>query len=273
MGVAFMAGLPRSGSSLALALLDQHPEITVSGTSPLSEIMQAMREAYTNSASMRANDADEMGLRFKGGLAGLLRGWMLQPLQKGGLAVEKSRDWLRVYHTLAEVLEEPPKMVVTVRDLRAVCASMEKLFRANTLMVDPVQSQHLQGLTVAERVAHWNSTLPIGASLRLIQDAITQGYIGACYVLRMEDLCAYPLEEMRALCAYLGCEPYAFDSDHVEQRVQEDDRAYGIPGLHEVRHRVEPDLNDWNEVLGKGLSDQIRNNNPWFYEQFYPERA
>ncbi len=47
---------------------------------------------------------------------------------------------------------------------------------------------------------------------------------------------------------------------------------FGIPNLHKVWPKVEPLAEDWDAVLGKELSSEIRRENAWFYELFYRER-
>ena len=48
----------------------------------------------------------------------------------------------------------------------------------------------------------------------------------------------------------------------------EDDEVFGIPGLHEIRPKVEPFQNDYLNVLGREAVMQVRNQQAWYFMQF-----
>jgi hypothetical protein len=53
-----------------------------------------------------------------------------------------------------------------------------------------------------------------------------------------------------------------------EQITKEDDSVYGIYGDHKIREKIEFIAPDYNQVLGKGAADWIKNNYKWFYDYF-----
>jgi hypothetical protein len=48
----------------------------------------------------------------------------------------------------------------------------------------------------------------------------------------------------------------------------EDDEAYGIPGLHEIRPKVQPLQNDYISVLGRDTVMQVQSQHGWFFNLF-----
>jgi len=56
---------------------------------------------------------------------------------------------------------------------------------------------------------------------------------------------------MAGIYGFLGEEAFAHDFEQVEQVIQEDDRAHGFVGLHDIRSAVRPLAPRWPEVLGR----------------------
>jgi hypothetical protein len=54
----------------------------------------------------------------------------------------------------------------------------------------------------------------------------------------------------------------------VDQVTQEDDQVFGIPGLHEIRPKVEPLQSDYLDVLGRDVVRLVQNQYGWYFQQF-----
>jgi hypothetical protein len=55
---------------------------------------------------------------------------------------------------------------------------------------------------------------------------------------------------MSYLYSFLGEKPFAHDFKNVKNVTRENDLAYGMPGLHDIRSTVEPCVSKWEQVLG-----------------------
>jgi hypothetical protein len=64
---------------------------------------------------------------------------------------------------------------------------------------------------------------------------------------------------------YLGLEFVRHNFDNVEQYTKEHELGWPY-GDHEIRNKVEPVAPDWNNVLGRQLSDQIAQTFKWIQE-------
>ncbi len=49
---------------------------------------------------------------------------------------------------------------------------------------------------------------------------------------------------------------------------QEDDQVFGIPGLHEIRPKVEPLPNDYLDVLGRDAVRHLQQQYAWYFQLF-----
>lgn len=272
MKIIFVGGLPRAGSTLLMNILGQNPHVYVTPTSDVVEMWNGMRMWYTSSLATNAQDEDEMVARFRSALRGALFGWAKGYGDKFTY-VDKARAWIQHFELLTEVLGHKPKIIVPIRDLRGVLMSMERLFRENTLRIDPaMQANQLQALTTTGRIKMWSAATPVGIAVDRIKDTLLRKIDQHLYIMRYEDLTEDPETELERIYEYLEFNPYKHKFDQIEQLTQEDDRVHGIPNLHSVQGAVRPAREDWDDLLGEEISNAIVGGARWFYEKFYPDR-
>ena len=268
--VVFNSSFPRAGSTLLQNILAQNPRFHCSATSGAMNLLLAARAQFSTAPMFKAQDRQVMRaafLRFcRRGLEGFYEGMTDRPV-----CVDKHRAWFHYYDWLSAFYPDP-KIVVCVRDLRAVLSSMEKLFRKNRHLHDPADSEERMNMTtVTNRTAHWLNTNPVGLTVLRLMEATQTGTIRHFHVVRFEDLCADPRATLRAIYDYLGEPQFDHDFDHVAQSTREDDSQFVFYGEHTIREKVEPVRPDYDQVLGRELADKVKANNGAFYRTFYPE--
>lgn len=269
--LVFNSSLPRSGSTLMQNILAQNPRFYASASSGLLELLFASRGNFSRLPEFHAQDAEEMRKAFMGYCRGALLGYY-EGLTDRPVCIDKNRSWLHAYHWLS-MFYPKPKIIVCVRDLRAILSSMEKLFRAKRYLADPLDApDRTQMVTISARISTWLSGPPVGIAVQRLTEAIETNTVAQCHVVRFEDLTQRPAEVMKKVYDYLE-EPYfEHDYEHVAQSTQENDWQAGIYGDHRIRPKVEPVPLDYNQVLGKDRCEQIKGLNRLFYATFYPER-
>lgn len=261
--IHFLTGLPRTGSTLLTSLLNQHDDIYASATSPLPTFVETLRNIYGESPMVRAQPEEATKIRIKEGIKGLLTGWAYPTNDVPDNYIDKSRAWIGLYPLINSLLYEP-KMIVTVRDLRSIYASMEKLYRENVYNKDPVE---LLGdyATVEDRVRNWSVNVPVGHSISALNTAIQTKTVDNMLIIRYEDLIADTQGSLNSIYKFIGVEPLDFTLP-IENITPEDDRAHGIPGLHTVYEEIKSSEEDYEGVLGKELSDRIFDDYTWYNE-------
>lgn len=270
----FVAGLPRSGSTLLCNLLAQNPAISVPhGTSPLTQYVASVRSAALQSPEFKADVSEEVKDRLGFAIQGLIEGHMRPASSECVAMLDKSRGWLTLWALAQRVLPDA-KMLITIRDPRGVLSSLERRNRREVIELDPVHLEEESGaLTVGERVRAWMKGGLVGKPLRQIGNLIQTREILSTQVVRMEDLLTHPYEVMREVYRYLELPEFSHDFNNIVQHTYEMDAVYGMSGLHEVHDTLEPIKEDWDSVLGKGISETVRQRQQWFYNFFYPGRV
>lgn len=260
--------MPRAGSTLLQNILAQNPRFHVTPTSGLLELIFGARLNYTNGAEFKAQDAALMKKAFlafsKAGMEAYC-----QALTDKPYLVDKSRGWGVHFDLLNMVLGEEPKIICLVRDLRQILASMEKKFRQNPDKYRAIENHaNLSGTTTFKRAMIHLQSPPVGLAIDRLIEVHQRGWNKKMLFLRFEDLTAQPAETLQKVYTYLGVPEFKHNFGKVDQVTQEDDQVFGIPGLHEIRPKVEPLQSDYLDVLGRDAVRVVQNQYGWYFQQF-----
>lgn len=255
----FIGGIPRSGSTLFAALLNEHTDLNVTPTGFLTDLVQGMAERYTNSMDRVAwKDGEGARRRYEQAVLSAAYGYI------GPKGVEKSRDAPYLCGVLKQAANESPKVVLCVRDLREVASSTVRLYANRPELIEA---------PLASRLQKWfeETNRPLGYSLSLMMQTIADGRLDDFHVVRFEDMIADPERVVSDAVRYLGgrviTPPVQTAGDN-----REHDPVHGPVGNHRVLSGpVTPPSVRWPEIIGQQLGDGIINGNREFYWRFYPE--
>jgi sulfotransferase len=269
--IFYQSSFPRAGSTLLQNILAQNPAFYVTPTSGLLELVFGARLNYTNSPEFKAQDAATMKKAFLAFSRAGMQAYF-ESLTDKPYVVDKSRGWGVHYDLLELIHGEEPKIICMVRDLRAILSSLEKKFRQNPDKYRPVENHaNLSGTTTLKRAHLALQSAPVGLALDRLIEVHQRGWNKKILFLRFEDLTAQPAATLQKVYQYLGVPEYTHNFDKVLQVTEEDDKIFGVPGLHEIRPKVEPLQNDYLEVLGRDAVRHLQQNYTWYFQLFgYP---
>jgi len=266
--IFYQSSLPRAGSTLLQNILAQNPDFYVTPTSGLLELIFGARLNYTNSAEFKAQDSAAMKKAFLAFSRAGMEAYF-QALTDKPYVVDKSRGWGVHTDLLEMVFEEEPKIICMVRDLRQILSSMEKKFRQNPDKYRPIENHaNLSGTTTFKRALLGLQSAPVGLALDRLIEVHQRGWAKKMLFVRFEDLTAQPAATMQKLYMYLGVPPFSHDFNKILQLTQEDDQIFGIPGLHEVRPKIEPLPSDYMDVLGRDVVRHLHQQYAWYFQLF-----
>lgn len=271
MFINFCSGLPRSGSTLLMNILQQHPQIFTTGTCALQGLLEEyMLKKSRFREPFQAMHSDQADAAMYGAVRGAAYGWF-QELTDKPIIISKNRSWSRLAHLFPE-----GKIVVCIRDLRDIIDSFSRLNQN----LKALHSFGDSGLLYAsftdsdKYTYHFKETNAFSASLydelpRLMnlykQDASRIKFV------RYEDLIQSPDYMLDRVLAFLDQKSYSFDLQHIEQsKLFEHDNAYF---REKTCHKVHSELilfTQSKRTLSETLQKKIIDNHRWFYEAFYP---
>ena len=250
--IYFLAGLPRSGSTLLANILAQHQHIYVTPTSGIVDMLVQVRNAWDRNDAFQAADrrlSEEVKERV---LRAMLQAYFAHTDRP--ICVDKNRYWAEFLEMAAVLVggRDKVKVIVTVRDLRDVLASFERLYRKTSALGQIHQEANLalKFKTALGRVETFiDDGQPVGRAYNAIRDAVTRGWLDRMHFVDYEDLTRHPKETLAGIYRFLGEEDGKHDFANVEQVTFEDDFVYGFKDLHQIRAEVKPQSSQWPAIF------------------------
>lgn len=247
--IILLSGLPRSGSTLLGRIFSQNPKFYASPSSPLIDILINTRNNWETPLEHKATPNKNL----KPVLKAIVDAYYENTQQP--IVIDKSRTHNAYIDLWEHILEEKPKVLITIRDIADIICSLEKLHRKTTLVRQPPferefywQMQHLEG-----RAAVWTSPEQIiGLAYSRITDAIAR-HPECLHFINFDNLTKNPEETMKKAYKFLGEEYYEHDFNNVPTYNPENDAINGYVDLHETRAKVLPVISDARKILGDGL--------------------
>ncbi len=231
----FISGLPRAGTTLLAAILNQNPRFRAGMTSPLADILGVvMAEASSkNDFAFDVTDAQR---------AAMMRG-LVEHFYSVDDRAEAIFDTSRLWCSrmgLLETLFPGVKVIACVRQLAWVLDSMERLVRQQPVSVSKV-FRFDTNTTVYSRVeALTDPRGMVGFAYQATKEAFYGEHArDHLMLLTYESLVRDPETAVRAVYAFLGEPWFEHDFDHVQYSADEFDARVGMPGLHVVRAKVQ----------------------------------
>ena len=255
----FVSGLPRSGSTLLMNLLGQNPAHHVTPTSGLIELFVSLANNWPDYLEFKAEGLEKVKPRVLGSMRGVLTGFFEQEFAEGKVVFDKSRGWLQYIEMLEEALERKVRVLVTVRDIRAIVASFEKLYRSRSIDYRmPVGDAYLQAQTVEGRAHELLGTGGVaGIAINRLRDALLRGMGERLVILPYQALTAEPRQTMNLLHKALELPQFDYNPDNVEQVTEENDTYHGMD-LHRIRPKIEPQAGiPWEGILPDSLCNEL----------------
>ena len=245
----FVSGLPRSGSTLLENILAQNPRFHATPTSGVSSVIMTIRNMWSQNPLFKAAPNDDALVRVMRGVFDSYYADIDRPV-----VFDKSRSWPAQIEILEKAFGHKVKILATVRDIRDVVSSFEKLWRENSpyQQVDHERTRGANFQTLRGRVQTWlDNKAVVGSSYNALADAIKRGFADRILFVDFEDLTNKPKETLNQIYDFLGEEYFEHDFKNVEQVTHEDDRHHGILNLHKIRREVKPVPSRWPDILGK----------------------
>lgn len=247
-----MTGLPRSGSTVLAAILNQNPNVYVTPTSPMLNVSIAMQDAWSNDPAVMANYNEIQILNLTKAI--LPAYWQHRPEP---IIIDKNRGWAKNVSTASKLFGYPIKLISVERDLPSIMASWLTILNKN-----PHNSVEknliIKGLKITREnlmFEMWNFMVRdcMEGLKKLRENAYTQ-FISINY----DKLISNPKQELYQIEKFLNLPHWDYQFDYIVNDTVDDDLiAWGITGLHTIRPKLEKISLNPKEILGDILYNQF----------------
>ncbi len=232
----FIAGLPRSGSTLLSAILRQNPRFHARVTSPVYAMVDHMLDAM--GAEMKYSSFFDDAKR-----AQVLRGLFTSYYDDGPGSPEVVFDTNRMWTASAAMVDTlfpQAKIICCVRDIYRILDSFEHMFRKNPLQYNSLFNYKNEPSIYGRVQVMMSARDGVIGSPHAAMRAVWFTELSKKLILvRYDSLTKSPQATIGKLYELLGQPQFTHDFDHVAtDEVDYDDRI-GLPGLHTTRGKVE----------------------------------
>jgi len=266
--IVYLSGLPRSGSTLLCNLIAEHPQAASTPSSPLCAILQGMKRQWSDDPfllSQLDNNPDDVHERLTKATRGFMAGFM--DGIEGDVVVDKNRGWLACIELLRH-LNPGFRMIVTLRDLRDVFASVEKHHRKTPMLDFP---DHMDANIVSNRA---ESLFANGGLIGRVLSALHNvgdipNAMDHLFIWRYEDFIMRPQESMDHLFAWLRLPKHQYDFSNIKQVTFESDSYHRLKYPHHVAKELNRQVP--RPAISPRIVNTITNKYGWYYKQYYKD--
>lgn len=182
---------------------------------------------------------------------------------------DKNRAWANPQNQemLALALGRQPKLVCTVRPIAPILASFIALIRKNPVSTSFIDKELLsvgQALTDENRCnLLMSESGHVFQSWSVLRSGV-ETYRGNILFVEYDNLMTRPEYELRRIYAFLERPFFAHNLSNIINPVLEnDEKAYNMPGMHAVRPVLQKTAKDPREILGQTLFDRYQGGEFW----------
>ena len=244
-----LSGIPRSGSQVLASMLNQHPSIHASTTSPVIDLLDIINTNWGKLSSALVNPNPK---QYNNIITGMIDG-AYQHIEKP-VIVDKNRIWPRYGELMKESLGYKPKIICTVRHIPEVLASYILLIEKNSHKITYID-QDLIDLKLPINNKNrckilWEKYINSPyTSLRMGYNA---GHADLC-IVKYNDIVNNSQETMNKITNFIDLPPVTIDTTSLQPMVENDGYHGGLEGLHDVRPIMKRMSPPAEVVIGKEL--------------------
>ena len=257
----FDCGLPRSGSTLLTALLNQNPNIHAGTLSPVFELMYYTDEIL-HKEQAKAFPKPKV---FQEIVTNTLINYYSDV--NNPVVIDKCRAWPAHIDLLKKYVTNNPKLICTVRHPLDILASFITLFHKDGTynFIDRAMTEQKIPITDDNRCHYMmNPGGIVWESMNALATAFRQKQQHYIHFIQYDDLVSNPTKVMNHLHAFLELDPFVYNFDNINQKDREKDmEVYGLPTMHEVRKSINKISKPYQEVLSTDVINKYINYDFW----------
>lgn len=245
----FLAGLPRSGSTLLGSLLNQHPEIYVSPTSPLGDILADLNASLNKVSVQFTFDEEIISYNVYHAILSNFYNHISEPY-----IIDKNRFWTQNISTLKLFVDYTPKIIAPYRPISEILTSYISLIKRkgkeNNNFIDDHLNQDNIPITNNNRAEYiWRHYL--SPAYKSMMHGI-KNYPNLIHLVEYDKLVSNPQEELNKIYKFLEIPPHQNTFSNIENKcAEEKDEEWGLIGLHDIRQTLSKISENPIDVIGE----------------------
>lgn len=265
----FMAGLPRSGSTLLSAILNQNPDIMVTASADTTSLMLALYSTSQVSESFHAGFEPE---GYRNAMAKLPQSFYSH-IDKPYI-IDKNRNWGTPDHLeLASMFSDEIKIIAPVRPILEILASFINLAERNPdNFIDKYVPEYPVSQYRSRNDARCDALMAANKQIEMntlsIASSLVPQHKDKFHFVAYADLVSKPEKVIDAVYEFLKIPKFAHFYDNLRWNVlPNESQVFGIPNLHKIRSKIDPSKTDTSV-----LSDYVKQKYGHHLDFIFPDK-
>jgi len=259
----FMAGLPRSGSTVLSAILNQNPIVY---SSPQTELLDLLYNVQTNVPTFESYKAGLLHQSYNQTIESIPENFY-HSINKP-VVIDKNRSWGTPHNwaTLSRYLNPDGKVILTIRPILEVLASFVKISKDTETITGElpnlnknlwVSHYRSEGDAIVDNLMAPNGSID-GAIYSIAN--LLKNYGNKVYLVWYDDLISSPQSTLNGIYDFLGLDRFEHNFQNIiEQDKHNDYQGYGVFGLHDINKSIVKSEIRVEDYLSKYSMDKYRN--------------
>jgi sulfotransferase len=259
----FMAGLPRSGSTVLAAILSQHPDIYAS---PQTDLIGMLYELNTQIPSYESHKAGVLHEGYKNVLNNVANNFY-NHIDKP-IIIDKNRSWGTPYNfnELKPYVSPSGKVILTMRPMLEVLASFVKIAKESEKIT------HRNNYSSSELwVSNYRNEVDAMADYLMMPNGeidkaifsianLVKNHTKETHIVWFNDLLSDPKNTMNKILIFLGADPFEYDFNNIQETDKHNDlNGYGIIGLHSIAKELKNPVLNPEKYLSNYVINKYKN--------------
>ena len=240
----FMAGLPRSGSTLLSTILNQNPRFYSGPSSPVLGAMFAIEQNFMGNELYHGYPKPDQVREIIGSVPHHFYSDIEKPV-----VFDKNRAWTARVPFIEGYIGQQAKIIVPVRRVDEILTSILTMIHRNPFQegqerVNFVDEQLIKTNTPINDYNRCMYLLNDGGivyeSLNAIKMGIDENFRDKMHFVDYNDLVSNPGKTLEDIYDFLGENYYDHELDNLSNKHRENDlNTYGLGDMHEVHSKLE----------------------------------
>ena len=259
----FMAGLPRSGSTLLKSILNQNPDIHTEPVSPILELTHYTNEYFKDSEQYLGYPKPKSAHRV---ISSIIEDYYYEVNKP--IIIDHCRAWSNNIQMLKTFITSNPKIICPVRNVTEILTSFITMIRRNSDQVSFID-QHLieKGFEINDA----NRCHYLMSKDGIVEQALwaqSQAFIRGddkkhLCLIEYNDLIKDPEMTMKKIYNFLEIDYHSHNFDNIYNEHREIDDQWYLKDMHHVRKKLEKKSRRPEDVLPEEVLNMYSNLEYW----------
>ena len=260
----FMAGLPRSGSTLLKSILDQNPNLHTNPVSPVMELMYHTEEYFKKSEQYLAYEKPKNAHKI---IKSYIENYYYE--REEDIIIDHCRSWPNNIERIKTYITPNPKIICPVRDILEILTSFIDMIHRNSDQTSFIDEYLMEkGFTVDDdnRCKYlMGDDGIVEQSLWSLSQAFIKNDTKHLLLVEYNDLVNTPEETFKRIYEFLELDYYSHDFMSIENTHREKEDQWSLKDMHHVRQKLQKTSKNPEEVLSSDILNKYSKLEYWKY--------